>query len=337
MGRRVGSNKNLKRLIDEPTQGEIVLMDNAVKQALHTGDLEQAIRLAAQAVRTNPTCVAERALYATLWCVKGDLLRADQQLHVLLNQDPNLGVTIQPWRELLVAARHRNDVFMGTAAPALAHAATPAIETALQRLLLLREKLLPDKRDTKPCILETDQYTNITDEKTVSEPALIPIRVAKQDPSKPENEWVWRDIDWQDLDDRFAGIIELLSTNGQYYWVDMCQVERLSIIPPTTFLDQLWLPVELSVRNGPSGRLYLPLVYPGMPGLTVSEYESVYTLGQRTDWLSLNDEGREMITTETEEAEQAVWLSIGRGRRTWFIDESICDVSDLADCSLCGC
>ena len=102
-------------------------------------------------------------------------------------------------------------------------------------------------------------------------------------------------IEWQDLDDRFSGFIELLAVNGQYYWVDMACVERFVVAQPTSLLDQLWLPVELSVRHGPTGRLFMPLVYPSGPVVVddaASEHASAYALGQRTDWFSLTATGQ---------------------------------------------
>jgi type VI secretion system protein ImpE len=85
---------------------------------------------------------------------------------------------------------------------------------------------------------------------------------------------------WRDLDDLTAGFLEVLTSNGKYYWVPFELVELLECRPPARPRDLLWRRARMVVRDGPDGEVYLPALYAG----THAEADDRLRLGRATDW-----------------------------------------------------
>ena len=86
--------------------------------------------------------------------------------------------------------------------------------------------------------------------------------------------------DFRDLDDRVSCILEVLTTQGNYYWIPIDQVESIEFHKPVRSRDLLWRCTHLIVRDGPDGEVYVPALYPG----AAEEPEDDLRLGRRTDW-----------------------------------------------------
>ena len=114
--------------------------------------------------------------------------------------------------------------------------------------------------------------------------------------------------DLRDLDDITAGVFEVLTHTGKYYWIPMNRVDSIDFVPAERPLDLVWRQAHMVVRDAFEADVHLPAVYGTLQGS-----DDAARLGQRTDWLG-------------EEGEAVV----GVGRRLFVLDgEDTIDMMDL--------
>lgn len=216
------------------------------------GNLAAAIDAGAQELRAVPDHAGKRAFLAELLCIRGNYERAETQLETLLALEPRSLITVGTWRNLLQAATARQEVFYEGAVPDVISSISPRVQSLLQVLLALREG-----RDA------TELVARVEDER---ERAPCSINGAAVD-------------DLRDVDDRFTGIVELLASNGKYFWVEQSDIVSLHFDKPERALDLLWRRAEIVLISGSIGQVFVPAVYP-----TPTNSEDAQ-LGKTTDWL----------------------------------------------------
>ena len=79
----------------------------------------------------------------------------------------------------------------------------------------------------------------------------------------------------------------------------------LKVEPIESFLENIWLRVEIIIKDGPSGTAHLPLVY-------ANSTTDIEKLGQISDWEELGDE-----------------LTIGKGMKMLFVNDEAITISNL--------
>jgi type VI secretion system protein ImpE len=87
--------------------------------------------------------------------------------------------------------------------------------------------------------------------------------------------------DFRDADDLCAGSFEVLTTTGKYYWIPTERVASVEFHPPKRARDLIWRRATMSVRAGPDGDVYLPVIY-GSDDASVAD---TLKLGRETDWI----------------------------------------------------
>lgn len=251
-----------------------------VQKLFREGALSAAVDAAAAAVRARPADTAVRGLYTELLCFDGQLERADAQLETLLRLDTSLAVGVGNWRQIIRAAQMRADVFQRGAAPGVTGAPGKAVTATLQALTALREG-------------DSGQAA-----------ALCAVLEAAR-PTQPRQVNGRPVEDFRDLDDIMAGLLEVLASNGRYYWVAMDDVLTLELDPPRRPLDLLWRPARLALSSGIEGKVFLPALYP-QPA-----HDEAQKLGRSTDWLECDG------------------LCLGRGQRMWLAGDQVLALQDL--------
>lgn len=246
------------------------------------GNLAAATAAVAEELRQEPANAGKRAFYAELLCLQGAYEKADQQLATLLSLAPGALLTVGTWRQLIHAAQARQDVFHAGRAPELIGAPTPRIQQQLQILLALREGDIPE---AARLALEQEK-ARLSCAATVNGRAVDDVR---------------------DLDDLCAGILEVLASNGKYFWIDFTQIRELEFSPPERPLDLLWRKATLQLSNGSEGEVFIPSIYP-----TASDDDAA-KLGRTTEWLE--DQG----------------LVRGVGHRLWLVGEEAVPMGELRD------
>jgi type VI secretion system protein ImpE len=90
--------------------------------------------------------------------------------------------------------------------------------------------------------------------------------------------------DLRDLDDRVGGVFEILTSTGKYFWIGADQIESIEFDARERPLDLLWRPAEVSVRGGPTGKVYMPAIYAPFVADAVPGAEEALRLARRTEW-----------------------------------------------------
>lgn len=253
------------------------------------GNLSAAIDAISEEIRDEPNSASKRAFLVELLCFAGDFERADKQLNTLVSLDAKAALTASTWRQLVRAAQTRRDVFENSCVPELIDAPTPGVQRSLSLLVALQEKNTIE--------IEKLTATIDTENKSDNKNTLL---INQREVS-----------DWRDLDDLQAGILEVLASNGKYFWVDFSQVIELSFSAPERPIDLLWRKATIMLTNGTEGEVFIPAMYPSL-----GEDDEGIKLGKRTEWQ--NERG----------------LIRGRGLRTWLVGDeaqTIMEIESIAN------
>ena len=217
------------------------------------GDVSGARAALIDAVKRSPSDVESRYQLAEALIVQGDWERADNHLDLLSTQDPSWGVLVALLRQLLRAAKHRDEVFNEGRGPDLVTPTSPEVETALRILLELREggdaAAMREEADDRAPLLKG----------TIDGHAFETLR---------------------DIDDRTAYVLEMLTPTGKYVWAPWSAVVSLELRPVERVRDLIWRAAELDLLDGPTGVVYLPMTY----AAPTSDLTDPLRLGRATEW-----------------------------------------------------
>lgn len=223
------------------------------------GNLADAVAAANAAVRKAPADLAPRVLLAELLLFAGNLERADVILDAGSSVDPQAAVVIAEFRQLVRAEMARRQQRRDGRLPEFLGEPTAALATILQATIALR----------------------------AGDTAEAGALAAKAETLRPR---VTGSIDgkafddFRDADDLQAGYFEVLTTTGKYFWIPTERIELINFDKPKRARDLYWRRVNMSVRSGPDGVVYLPALYgDDDPGLS-----DELRLGQATDWIEVS-------------------------------------------------
>jgi type VI secretion system protein ImpE len=224
-------------------------------EAYKAGKLADAIAAALEQVRAAPADRGKRLFLAELCCFGGDLERADKQLDVLFTPDAPDVVQLTLFRQLVRGELARREVFAQGRVPEFLAQPTDALKMRLQSLIHLREK-------------------------QVREAAALLAKAEEQRPAVTGTCDGAAFDDLRDLDDLTAAVLEVITANGNYYWVPLESIELLEFHKPERARDLYWRPAHLIVKDGPDGVVYVPALYHGSHTST----DDAVRLGRSTTW-----------------------------------------------------
>jgi type VI secretion system protein ImpE len=225
------------------------------------GKLQEAVAAMIEEVKSHPTDTARRGFLAELLGFTGDLERVDKHLDMLGSQDPQVMMSLAMWRQLVRAEQWRQQFFSEGRLPEFLDLPTDCVKLHLEASILIREK------------------------KGAEALALL----AKAEEIRPKVGGVCdgqKFDDFRDLDDLTSPVLEVLTSNGKYYWIPMERIESIEFRAPKRPRDLMWRGVRLSVASGPDGEVFIPCLYPG----TSAVGEDRTRLGRLTDWVGGNGE-----------------------------------------------
>lgn len=259
-------------------------------ECLKDGRLAEALEASQAKVRSSPSDLEARWLLAELLVLNGEIERADQQFDTLMNLEPRAAVTAAPIRQLLRAETARRDFFSAGRVPELIDGVDEGIRARLEAFVHARAG---DRAAAGRTVAAAER----------DRPALSGTL-----DGKPFG-------DFRDLDDITAGVFEVLTRTGKYYWIPMARVDRVEFTPPERPLDLLWRPARMVVRDAFDAEVHLPAVYG-----TEGDRDDELRLGRRTDWLGAEGDA-----------------IVGVGRRTFVIDgEEPIDMMAIGTLTLAG-
>jgi type VI secretion system protein ImpE len=225
--------------------------------AFKSGKLAEAVTAAIEQVRNTPADRGKRMFLAELFCFTGDLERADNQLNVLFQPDAPELIVLTLFRQLIRGETARREVFVQGRVPEFVTQPPEHVKIHLEAAIRMRENKLAEAAEL-----------------LAKAETMRPVIAGTCDGNPFD--------DFRDLDDLVAPILEVITANGNYYWVPTETIELLELHKPERTRDLYWRPAHLIVKDGPDGIVYIPVLYPGSHLAT----DEAVKLGRRTDWAS---------------------------------------------------
>lgn len=226
------------------------------------GKLSQALAAASQEVKSKPADASARGFLCEMLCFNGDTDRADAQLDAIAQLDPKNALSISLFRHLLRAEQARAQFYRDGRVPEFLKEPSDELKMRLQASIAIREG-------------RHEEAAELTSLAETRRPHL------SGQCQVGEEEIAFDDV--RDLDDFTSSFLEVLTTNGKYYWVPFSEVELIEFHPPVRARDLLWRRTHLIVRGGPDGEVYVPALYSGSHA---ADNEQV-RLGRATEWINV--------------------------------------------------
>ncbi|ODT96337.1 MAG: hypothetical protein ABS79_08085 [Planctomycetes bacterium SCN 63-9] len=226
-----------------------------VHDLFHQGKLTEAIAAVTEEVRQRPTDTTRRLLLAELLCFTGDLERADKQLDAVGHQDAKSIAWIQIFRHLIRGEQDRQQYFTVGHVPEFIGLPEAGQRRLMEAAIRVREGALPEAVEL-----------------------LAQAEAERVKPTGTSNETPFDDF--RDLDDLTPSVLEVITSAGKYFWIPLDRIESLEFHAPERPKDLFWRRAQLTVKNGPDGEVYIPVLYPG----SAAETDDAIRLGRTTDW-----------------------------------------------------
>ncbi len=192
--------------------------------------------------------------FAELLCFAKQYDRADKQFETLTQQTTKAAVTLALYRQIIRGEIAREQVLREGRAPELVAALPEYAEKSLEALVAMR-------------LNQPEEAQRLMAESQNARPML---------PATCNDEAV---EDFGDLDDRVAGVMEVITSTGKYFWIPMQLISSLDFEDPQVPMDLLWRKAEISVRGGPDGEVYIPTRY-----VTDAQEDEAMLMGRSTNW-----------------------------------------------------
>jgi type VI secretion system protein ImpE len=228
-------------------------------ELLNAGQLTEAIEVATSLVKASPKDLEHRWLLGELLILAGQYDRADAQFDTMTTLEPKAAVAVTPIRQLLRAETARRQFYDEGRLPELLDGACQQVRDRLEAFVLLREGKAGDAGD-------------VVERAEIARPAL-PGSVTSAGQTRAFD-------DLRDLDDITAGVFEVYTQTGKYYWIEMDRVERVSFTAPKRPLDLLWREAQLAVKDAFDATVHIPMVYGSLTGTS-----DALRLGRHTEWV----------------------------------------------------
>ena len=254
-------------------------------QLFREGKLADAVAAANAAVRKAPSDIGARVLLAELLLFSGNIERADTVLDACADLDVTAAVVVAEFRQLLRGEIARRQLFSEGRVPEFLGEPTVAQRLSLSALVALRDG-------------NTAEAGKLVEQ---SEEARI--HPAGNSPDGPFD-------DMRDGDDVLSTCFEVITTTGKYFWIPPERVASVEFHPLKRPRDLFWRRATMSVTSGPDGDVYLPTIYPPIPGASTEPTDAL-RLGRATDWTRIGDNG-------PTRGVGAVTLIVGEEPKTWL-------------------
>lgn len=225
------------------------------EELVRAGKLGDALAALQDQVRSQASTASLRVFLFQLLAVMGQWSRAQNQLKVAGELDAGALAMVQTYRAALECEVLRAEVFAGRLTPVLLGQPADWVAQLIKALQL-------------------DGQGNGEVAQQLREQAF---EAAPAVPGELNGEpFAW----CADADPRLGPILELI-VNGRYVWLPMDNLASLRCEAPSDLRDLVWLPAELTLRNGGSTVALIPSRYPD----TLSSGDDAALLARKVDWL----------------------------------------------------
>jgi len=229
------------------------LLMNA-SELLKAGRLTDAIQAQLQAVKSDPANESKRWFLFDLLAFNGDTERAIRQITALQPSTPEDLGTWQAYRQLLDAEVARRKLFSDGQHPQFFGEAPPSIALRIQAIDHLRGG-------------RTAEAAKLLDQANREFPLLEGTLNGKE----------FKGL--RNADDVLGGVLEVFA-RGQYFWVPLEHIKKLTLGAPESTRDLLWMRARLELAEA-TGDVYVPTTYPNSH---LAGDENL-RLGRGSDWI----------------------------------------------------
>ena len=248
----------------------------AAEAALAAGELDECRKALFDAVRENASDHELRAFLFQFCCVTGDWGRALKQLDVLGELKPDTLDFVNDYRTVIRAEQVREAVWAGKLAP-------PVFGEPRAWIAQLVQAQAHEARG------ESQAAHDLRAEALEAAPADA------GDLDGVAFEWC------ADADTRLGPVAELM-LNGEYHWIAFSDIAQLEMHPPQNLRDLVWSVCILTLLNGGTFPVFMPVRYPG----AVESGDPALMLSRKTDFRALHGEhaageGQRMFATDADD------------------------------------
>ena len=219
------------------------------------GHLSEAIKALNGLVKANGSNCEYRSRLVEYLCVANQFEKADKHLEVIASLDPKTSVRVSELRQILRAAKARSDLWLHGRSPEFLGEVPGYVSDRLRAIVSYRDKSFSQMRD----------YLMKASE---GRPAIS--LMLNEEPS----------ADFRDLDDFVADVFEIYTPTGKYIWAPIEHVVEANFTAPKRPMDVAWKSLELTMRDGTSGVVYMPNIYVS----PVEPIDDKFLMGRETEW-----------------------------------------------------
>ena len=227
------------------------------KDLIKSGKLSEARRQLVEEVKSSPADMGTRTLLVQVLAFCGEWDRAESHLDIIGMQDPKMEIGVQAYRDLIHAERERMEVYALNSRPSFLPETPPYFETYYAGWKKLMAK-------------ETEEAQKLFDQVHAQGPVIIGTINGKEFAG------------FRDTDTFLSFFIEAI-VHARYVWIPFESIRELSISPPKSLLDLLWITTNITTWEGLSISCYLPVLYPN----SFLHEDDRLKLGRMTDWVPL--------------------------------------------------
>ena len=266
------------------------------KDLIRAGRLPEARDQLTAEVKSSPSDVSKRVLLFQVLSFYGEWDKAERHLDVIVSRDPTSETGVQVYKNLINAERERKEVLARKRIPGFL-TGTPAY---LELYLAAWEKLVGKKINEADALYKQVDAQRSAISGTVNGKSFRGFR---------------------DTDTFLSAFLEAI-VHDRYIWLPFESLRELSVSPPKTLFDLLWVPARMVTWEDLTINCYLPVLYPD----TFLHKDDRVKLGRMTDWVSLGGrfskgmgqhvygiDGREMAVLEVRDVAFQLPAPTGKG------------------------
>lgn len=226
------------------------------KELIKAGRLSEARKQLIEEVKALPADAGKRTLLFQVHSLLGEWDKAEKQLDVIASQNPDKETGVQVYKNLIYAEKDRMEVFRNGKRPSF----LPEVPPYLEPYTVACEKLGEKKLDEA-----VELFDRINDQ--------IPVISGTIDGKNFTG--------FNDTDIFLSFFLEAL-VHERYVRIPFESIRELSITPPKSLFDLIWLPARITTWEGLTMNCFLPVLYPG----SYQHEDDRIKLGRLTDWTS---------------------------------------------------
>lgn len=247
-------------------------------ELLQAGDFAGALAALQSQVKAAPADPRLRVFLFQMLCVSGDWKRAVTQLKLCAELDPEAENMARTYREAIACEVFRERVFAGAKEPLVFGQPQEWVALLIQALQALARGEAAAAADLRGRAFEAAEAT--------------PGEVISGENDPAPFDWV------ADADMRLGPVLEVV-VNGRYFWMPFNVIATLRLDPPEDLRDAVWMPANLTLRNGGEFVALIPTRYAG----TTERGTDAQKLSRATSWEDAGAEtwvglGQRLLTTQ---------------------------------------